>query len=80
MRKRSGRVDYFCAVGYRQDVRFLWRPVLSDPRDEFVLELAVAARVAAIVTHNVRHFGEAVQFGICVLTPGAFVRLLGDES
>jgi hypothetical protein len=33
--------------------------MLSDPRDEFIPELAFAARAAAIVTHNTRHFEGA---------------------
>jgi putative PIN family toxin of toxin-antitoxin system len=73
-----GLVDYLCAVGRQQEVRFLWRPSLSDPRDEFILELAVAARAEAIVTHNVRDFEGAEGFGVRVLTPGEFVRLLED--
>jgi putative PIN family toxin of toxin-antitoxin system len=75
-----GSVDYLCSVGRQHEVRFLWRPFLSDPRDEFILELAVAARAAAIVTHNVRHFDGAEGLGVRVLTPGEFVRLLEDGS
>jgi putative PIN family toxin of toxin-antitoxin system len=74
-----GIVDYFCAVGHHQEVRFLWRPTLSDPRDEFILELAVAAQAAAIVTHNARHFEGADRFGVKVLTPATFLRSLGDQ-
>ena len=73
-------VDYLCAIGHRQDVYYLWRPTLADPRDEFVLELAVASRAEAIVTHNVRDFGGADRFGIRVLTPRAFVQRLGDQQ
>jgi len=54
----DGLVDYLCDVGYRQAIHFLWRPTLTDPRDEFILELAVAAGCDAIVTHNVRDFRE----------------------
>ena len=36
---------------HRQDIHFLWRPSLSDPRDEFVLELAVAASCEAIIVN-----------------------------
>src|SRR5713101_3514111 len=46
-------VDYFCAVGKRQPIYYLWRPTLRDPNDEFVLELAVASGCRHIVTHNV---------------------------
>ena len=52
----TGLVDYLCAIGHRQQIHFLWRPTLTDPRDEFILELAVAAGCHAIVTHNTRDF------------------------
>lgn len=73
----TGLVDYLCHVGYRQAIHFLWRPTLTDPRDEFILELAVAARCEAIVTHNVRDFGGATRFAVKVVTPGAFPAALG---
>ena len=74
-----GVVDYLCQVAHRQDIHFLWRPTLSDPGDEFILELAVAARCAAIVTHNIRDFGGAKPFGVRVLTPGEFLLSMEDE-
>jgi len=37
-----------------------------------VLELAVAARSDAIVTHNLRDFAGAKAFGIKVVTPATF--------
>lgn len=33
-------------------IYYLWRPNLLDEADNHVLELAVAARAAAIMTHN----------------------------
>lgn len=68
-----GLVDYLCAVGTHHDIHFLWRPTLSDPRDEFVLELAVAAGCVTIVTFNVRDFAGADRFGIEIVTPAAFL-------
>lgn len=53
------------------EVRFQWRPQLSDPGDEMVLEAAVNGRADALVTHNVRHFtAAAATFGLRVLRPG----------
>ena len=72
----TGLVDFLCSIACCQDVHFLWRPTLRDPRDEFVLELAVASASEAMVTHNVRDFRGADAFGIQVVRPGAFLRLI----
>jgi len=69
-------VDYLCSVAARQEIFFLWRPKLRDPADDLVLELAIAANCEAIITHNVRDFVGAHQFGVEVLTPGSFLKQL----
>ena len=49
---------------------FLWRPRLRDPADEMVLEAAVNGIADAIVTFNLRDYGQIPhQFGIDVLIP-----------
>jgi len=63
-------LDGLCRQGECHKIHFLWRPQLSDPKDDHVLELAVAAGGAEIVTHNVRDFAEASRFGVRVVTPG----------
>ncbi|MCY4211554.1 MAG: PIN domain-containing protein [Gammaproteobacteria bacterium] len=35
---------------------FLWRPILKDPNDEMVLEVAVNGQADAIVTFNLRDY------------------------
>ena len=73
-------LDYLCRVGERQEVFFLWRPLLKDPGDDMVLELAVAARCDAIVTYNLRDFGGVDRFGIEALTPKQFLVQIGVFS
>lgn len=70
-------VDYLCAVGQRHKLYYLWRPFLSDPQDDMVLELAVSANCDLIITHNVKDFEGADQFGIEVITPREFLERIG---
>lgn len=52
------------------DIHFLWRPQVSDPGDEMVLEAAINGRADALVTHNIRHFAPAaLRFQLSILTP-----------
>ncbi len=60
-------------------IHFRLRPELSDPDDEFLLELAVVSRCDFIVTYNLRHLRHAERFGITVVTPGEFLRTMGIE-
>ncbi|MGK3966819.1 putative toxin-antitoxin system toxin component, PIN family [Sorangium sp. So ce118] len=70
-------VDYLCVVAKKQDIFYLWRPFLRDPDDDMVLELAVAAQCAGIVTHNVRDFDGVKKFGLQVFTPAEFLMKFG---
>jgi putative PIN family toxin of toxin-antitoxin system len=66
-------IDYHCATARHHEIFFLWRPFLPDPKDDMVLELAVAARCTRIVTFNKRDFRGVEQFGINVRTPAEFL-------
>jgi predicted nucleic acid-binding protein len=62
-------------------ISFLWRPVLSDPGDDLVLETAVNGQAAAVVTFNRRHFEPAAaRFGLEILSPADAVRRLENRS
>jgi hypothetical protein len=45
-----------------------------------VIELAVAGRVQFIVTHHVRDFAGAAEYGVKVIRPHEFLRLLENVS
>jgi predicted nucleic acid-binding protein len=52
----------------------LWRPVLNDPKDDMILDLAVRANCQYIVTYNTRDFTGVNQFGIQALTAQEFLK------
>jgi putative PIN family toxin of toxin-antitoxin system len=69
-------LDFICAEANLHEIFYLWRPILPDPKDDFILELAVEARCDYIVTFNVRDFVGAESFGVRVITPQQFLRKL----
>jgi predicted nucleic acid-binding protein len=69
-------IDYLCRVGIHQRIFFLWRPMLRDPNDDMVAEVAVAASCTAIVTHNVADFVGVEKFGIVAVPPAGFLQRL----
>ena len=70
---------YLATQAWLQDIYFLWRPFLSDPSDDMILELAFAANCRYIVTHNVRHFRGCNEFGIQAVTPRDFLKILAES-
>jgi len=72
-------IDYVCSIGNRHEIFYLWRPFLKDPKDDMVLELAVAAGCEYIVTYNQKDFeGVRDQFGIFIVTPKEFFQAIGE--
>ena len=66
-------LDYFCTKSEHQKIYFLWRPYLSDPKDDHLLELAIASGTKLIVTHNTKDFKGVEAFGIRSITPKAIL-------
>ena len=67
-------LDYLCSVGHLQTIFFLWRPLLADPKDDMVVELAVAAGCRTVVTFNLRDFRGAESLGVSAQRPADFLR------
>jgi predicted nucleic acid-binding protein len=71
-------LDYICSVADRREIHFLWRPVLKDPKDDHVLELAVEASAEYIVTYNKRDFVGVDKFGLKTITPKDYLKVIGE--
>ncbi len=69
IREIESILDALCLQSEHQKVFFLWRPRLRDPKDDHVLELAIASQSKWIVTYNIKDFKGSDLFGINVLTP-----------
>ena len=72
-------IDYVCAQAAVSKVFYLWRPLLKDPKEDMVLEAAVAAGCTHIVTFKGKDFAGAERFGVKVLTPRAFLAEIGEN-
>ncbi|MBN9220508.1 MAG: putative toxin-antitoxin system toxin component, PIN family [Mesorhizobium sp.] len=65
----------FATLAEPVELHFLWRPQLSDPKDEMVLEAAINGHADVLVTHNRRDFLVAAnRFGVPVLDPAEFLK------
>jgi putative PIN family toxin of toxin-antitoxin system len=62
-------LDVFCALCSLHKIYYLWRPFLPDPKDDHVLELAVASGVKTITTFNRADFKGVEKFGVEIISP-----------
>jgi predicted nucleic acid-binding protein len=68
-------VTALIAMAEPVETHFLWRPQLRDAGDEMVLETAVNGSADALVTFNLRDYGQTpARFGIEVLLPREALR------
>jgi putative PIN family toxin of toxin-antitoxin system len=73
-------LDAFAARGLPVTLNFSWRPMLSDPGDEMVLEAAVNGQADLIVTFNLMHFRRvAHRFGVRAVRPSEAFSILEIE-
>ena len=52
--------------------------ICSDPSDDMLLEVAVAANATYIITFNISDFKAVRQFNIKVIKPKDFLTLIGE--
>jgi len=68
-------VNTVIALAEPVETHFLWRPQLRDANDEMVLEAAVNGHAEALVTFNVKDYGEVPsRFGVNVMLPRTAIR------
>src|SRR6202165_903347 len=75
-------INSLASVAESVQIRFLWRPLLSDPTDDMVLETAVNGRADLLVTFNQADFAAAAKsFAVKIVRPSeALHRLRAHTS
>ncbi len=71
-------LSYVAAIAEARRIHYLWRPLLRDPKDDMLLEVAVAGNADAIITFNKRDFEGIDLFNIDLMTPQELLRKLGE--
>ncbi len=71
-------LDMICKWSNKCEIYFLWRPYLKDPKDDFILELAVESQSDFIITYNENDFKGIEKFGLKVLNPKEFLKKIGE--
>ena len=66
-------LDAICARAEEWPLKPGWTPILSEPDDEPLVQLAVESGGMCIVTHNLRHLLPASSLGNEVLKPAEFL-------
>lgn len=69
-------LNAICARAEECSLLHGWQPVLPDPDDEPLVQLAVESDARLIVTHNVRDLQPATRLGVEVLQPREFLAKL----
>ena len=79
--ERSAFFDDFCSICRWVEIHYRWRPNLRDEGDNHVVELALAAGAAAILTWNIKDYRHSdLITDLSILTPADYLRLLKNKS
>ncbi len=75
IRDVSNLLDVVAGTVEPIEIRYLWRPQLTDTDDDMVLECAVNGAASHLVTFNVQDFQPAaLRFGLTALRPGELLK------
>lgn len=72
----SDIINRIAQISRKQAIYYLWRNILPDPKDDMVLEVAVASGATHIITFNKKDLTPASEFGISVVQPSEFLPLI----
>ena len=67
-----------CARAEEWPLSHDWNPILTDPDDEPLVQLAMESGAQRVVTHNVRDLQPAARLGVEVLSPREFLAKLQE--
>jgi len=67
--------------GTEVSIYYQLRPNLKDENDNMVFECAANFGASAIITHNIEDFlnPELAAYEIEILTPGEFIKIIGES-
>lgn len=71
-------IDMICKWAEHWEIFYLWRPLLKDPKDDFILELAIESHSDYIISYNKADFEGTEKFGIQVISPRELLEILGE--
>ncbi len=72
-------LNFICLIAEQRKIFYLWRPFLRDPKDDMFLELAVESECDFLITFNKKDFEGIETFGIKVITPKEFLKVIGEK-
>ena len=73
-------LDAVATVAEPVRLSYLWRPTLTDPQDDMVMETALNGSADLLVTFNLRHFRQAAKtFAVQVLSPADALQRLEEQ-
>ena len=72
-------LDALAAVAERVVPNFRWRPMLGDPNDDMVFEVALNGHADLLVTFNKQDFKETNIRNLKIVSPGEALRQLGES-
>ena len=71
-------INGICHLANHHEIFYIWRPLVKDKNDDFLIDLALKCQANFIIIYNQRDLQPIENFGIFILTPKQFLRLLGE--